>query len=39
MSAERFTPKFKEEAVRKIVDPGYSVAEVSARLGVSALSL
>lgn len=39
MSAERFTPKFKEEAVRQIVERGHSVAEVSARLGVSAHSL
>ena len=39
MSAERFTPEFKEEAVRQIVERGHSVAEVSARLGVSAHSL
>lgn len=39
MSTERFTPEFKEEAVRQIVDRGHSVAEVSARLGVSAHSL
>ena len=39
MSTERFTPEFKEEAVRQIVERGYSVAEVSARLGVSAHSL
>ena len=32
-------PEFKEEAVRQIVKRGYSVAEVSARLGVSAHSL
>jgi len=31
--------EFKEEAVRLIVDRGYSVAEVSTRLGVSAHSL
>jgi transposase len=29
MSTPRFTPEFKEEAVRQIVDRGYSVAEVS----------
>lgn len=29
MSTERFTPEFKEEAVRQIVERGYSVAEVS----------
>lgn len=39
MSKERFTPEFKEEAVRQIADRGYSVAEVSARLGVSSHSL
>lgn len=36
MSIQRFPPEFKEEAVRQIVERGYSVAEVSARLGVSA---
>lgn len=39
MSAKRFTPEFKQEAVRQIVDRGHSVAEVSARIGVSAHSL
>jgi transposase len=39
MNSPRFTPEFKEEAVRQIVDRGYSVAEVSERLGVSAHSL
>ena len=39
MSTLRFTPEFKEEAVRQVVDRGYSVAEVSARLGVSSYSL
>jgi transposase len=39
MSTQRFTPEFKEEAVRQIIDRKYSVAEVSARLGVSAHSL
>ncbi|TWC62159.1 transposase [Burkholderia sp. SJZ115] len=39
MSAQRFTPEFKQEAVRQITERGYSVAEVSARLGVSAHSL
>lgn len=36
MSNQRFSPEFKDEAVRPIVDRGYSVAEVSERLGVSA---
>ena len=35
----RFTPEFKEEAVRQIRERGYSVAEVSDRLGVSVHSL
>ena len=39
MNSPRFTPEFKEEAVRQIVERGYSVSEVSERLGVSAHSL
>ena len=39
MSTKRYTPGFKDEAVRQVVDRGYSVAEVSDRLGVSAHSL
>jgi transposase len=39
MSNQRFTPEFKEEAVRQIVERGYTVAEVSDRLGVSSHSL
>lgn len=39
MGNQRFSPEFKDEAVRQIVDRGYSVAEVSERLGVSAHSL
>ena len=39
MSPPRFTPEFKYEAVCQITERGYSVAEVSARLGVSAHSL
>ncbi|QUT18168.1 IS3 family transposase [Rahnella inusitata] len=39
MGTPRFTPEFKEEAVRQITERGYSVAEVSARLGVFAHSL
>ncbi|WP_276350714.1 IS3 family transposase [Escherichia coli] len=38
MGTPRFTPEFKEEAVRQITERGYSVAEVSDRLGVSARS-
>ena len=39
MSAQRFTPEFKEEAVKQVTERGYSVAEVAARLGVSTHSL
>jgi len=39
MSSQRFPPEFKDEAVRQIVERGYSVAEVAERLGVSANSL
>ena len=39
MGTPRFTPEFKEEAVLQITERGYSVAEVSDRLGVSAHSL
>ena len=39
MGAPGFTPKFKEEAVKQVTERGYSVAEVSARIGVSALCL
>ncbi len=39
MSNQRYTPEFKDEAVRQIIDRGYSVSEVSDRLGVSAHSL
>ena len=36
---QRYTPEFKDEAARQIVDRGYSVTDVSERLGVSAHSL
>ncbi|MCP5365851.1 MAG: transposase [Hyphomicrobiales bacterium] len=39
MSSQRFTPEFKEEAVRQVVERGYRVPDVAARLGVSAHSL
>ena len=35
----RFTPEFKEEAVKQVTERGYSVSEVAARIGVSAHSL
>ena len=39
MGSQRYSPEFKDEAVRQIVDRGYSVTEVSQRLGVSPHSL
>ncbi len=39
MSIQRFTPEFKAEAVRQVIERGYSVAEIAARLGVSTHSL
>ncbi|MBD8881873.1 transposase [Rhodanobacter sp. 7MK24] len=39
MSSQRFTPEFKEEAVRQVVSRGHSVAEVAALLGVPTHSL
>ena len=39
MSTQRFTPEFKQEAVRQVVERGYPVAEVAERVGVSAHSL
>ena len=39
MSTKRYTPEFKDEAVRQVVDRGYSVAEVADPLGGSAQHL
>lgn len=39
MSQKRFPEEFKIEAVKQITQRGHSVAEVSARLGVSQHSL
>ena len=39
MSSQRYSPEFKDEAVRQIVERGSSVGEVSERLGVSSHSL
>ena len=39
MSSQRYSPEFKDEAVRQVIDRGYSVSDVAARLGVSAHSL
>lgn len=39
MSNRRYTPEFKDEAVRQVLERGYRVAEVAERLGVSTNSL
>ena len=39
MSTQRFTPEFKEEAVKQVVERGYTAPDVADRLGVSAHSL
>ena len=39
MSSQRYSPEFKDEAVRQIVDRGYCVIKDSERRGVSAHSL
>jgi transposase len=39
MGQPRFTPEFKDEAVRQVTERGYKVTEVAARLGVSSHSL
>ena len=35
MSNQRYTPQFKDEAVRQVIDGRYSVQEAGLRLGVS----
>lgn len=39
MSNHQYSPEFKDEAVRQVTERGYSVKEVSERLGVSTHSL
>ena len=39
MTKTRFTEEFKEEAVKQVIERGYSVNDVATRLGVSAQSL
>ena len=39
MSAKRYTDEFKAEAVAQVKERGYSVREVSERLGVSLKSM
>ena len=39
MSHRIYTPEFKDEAVRQVVERGYTVKEVAERLGISEASL
>ena len=39
MSRKRYSPEFKEEAVRQVTERGYSVRDVAERIGVSTHSL
>ena len=39
MSRKRYSPEFKEEAVRQVAERGYSVRDVAQRIGVSTHSL
>lgn len=39
MGKPRYSPEFKDEAVRQVTERGYPVKEVAARLGVSPHSL
>lgn len=39
MSGQRYSPEFKNEAVRQVVDRGHGVASVAENLGVSANTL
>ncbi len=39
MGQQRYTPEFRDEAVKQVTERGHSVQEVAARLGVSSHSL
>jgi len=39
MKRQRYTEEFKKEAVKQVIDRGYSVQDVSKRLGISSKSL
>ena len=39
MSNQRYSEEFRSEAVRQVIDRGYSVKEVAERIGVSTHSL
>jgi len=35
MKRTKYTPEFKEEAVKQVIDKGYAVPDVSKRLGIA----
>ena len=39
MGSQRYSPEFKDEAVRQVLERGYPVREIAERLGVSSHSL
>lgn len=39
MSGRRYTQEFKDEAVKQVIDRGYTIAEVSERFGISSHSM
>ncbi len=39
MKGKRYTEEFKREAVKQVIERGYSVADVAQRLGTTAHSL
>jgi len=39
MSGQRYTPEFKEEAIKQVLERGYTTADVAERLGVSQHSI
>jgi len=39
MSGQRYTPEFKDEAIKLITERGYTVPDVAERLGVSQHSI
>jgi transposase len=39
MGHQRYTPEFKDEAVRQVLERGHPVSEVASRIGVSSHSL
>lgn len=39
MSGQRYTPEFKEEAIKQVLERGYTTTDVAERLGVSQHSI